>query len=83
MTTAQRYNTSQEALDAVLRPGVINSPLSVGSRKALRVVMILLGLFVLGALVVGQFGKKVERKFQEEAPTSDPWGGRNNPWGRR
>ena len=81
--TAQKFNTSQEALDAVLRPGVIHSPLSGGSRKALRVVMILLGLFVLGAIVVGQFGKKVERQFQEEAPTRDPWGGRNNPWGRR
>ena len=44
--------------------------------------MILLGLFVLVSVAIGVFGKKTERRFQEESQTLDPYGNRN-PWGRR
>lgn len=81
MNPSPEYRTSAEALAAVLAPGTIQSPLGMKGRKAVRILLILLGLFVLGCVVLRSFGQKVERKFEEQQ-TIDPWGNRN-PWGRR
>ena len=83
MNPNPRYRTSAEALAAIVAPRTINSPMGDRTRKILRIVMVLLGLFVLGSVVVGVFGKKTERRFQEESQTIDPYGNRNFPWGRR
>lgn len=82
MNPSPEYHTSADALADVVAPGQIHSPLSERSRKALRVVMVLLGLFVLGAVAVGYLGQKTKKPFSEESNSLDPWG-RGNPWGRR
>lgn len=83
MNPNPKYRTSAEALAAIVAPRTISSPMGDRTRKIVRIVMVLLGLFVLGSVVVGVFGKKTERRFQEESQTIDPYGNRNFPWGRR
>mgnify|MGYP003379717521 CR=1 FL=1 len=83
MNPNPKYRTSAEALAAIVAPRIISSPMGDRTRKIVRIVMVLLGLFVLGSVVVGVFGKKTERRFQEESQTIDPYGNRNFPWGRR
>ncbi len=85
MNPNPKYRTSAEALAAVVAPRIIASPMGERTRKIVRVLMVLIGLFVLGSVAVGVFGKKTQRPFQEESQTIDPYGNRNNsfPWGRR
>lgn len=83
MNPTPRFSSSAEALAAVVAPHTISSPLGTRARQVVRVVMILLGLFVLVSVAIGVFGKKTERRFQEESQTLDPYGNRNFPWGRR
>jgi len=80
------FQTSGEALTAILERRDMGSPMGARTRKALRILFVLLGLFVLGSVAVGILGKKTSRPFQEEGTSLDPYGNRNNPynpWGRR
>jgi preprotein translocase subunit SecG len=84
MNSTPRFSSSAEALAAVVAPHVISSPMGTRARKIMRVVMVLLGLFVLGSVAVGIFGKKKTKGyFQEESQTFEPYSNHNNPWGRR
>ena len=83
MNPAPRFSSSSKALAAVVAPRSIGSPMSAKARKVVRVIMVLLGLFVLVTVAIGVLGKKTERRFQEESQTLDPYGNRNYPWGRR